>query len=352
MGRLILHIGTHKTATTTIQNFLHHHRDTLAERGVFYPDYSLVRKKSHYAHLGMVNALSGRHRNYGPELAERFFAKVRERIADYDTTIISAEPFYRHVDNAPGDDPYYAPKDYWPLRNAYIERIREIFGDAEVVVVFRRQADYAQSLYQEHVKVTRYRGNFSLFLKDFWFHFVFGQQVAAWNRVFPTTRAMSFDKLIASGDVVGEFCRLLNLPVSGLDALPRANEGMATDLVVLKRMLHRTSTDKDTLRAQMEALSDKLPAAVHDLSKSRSFFASGAAMKAFQAEFADENEKLRPFMMHDLAPDAPIFNTGFRKGLLFGDRLNSDFLHAVMMLALGQSAGTAPAETTADYSVK
>ena len=334
MPRLILHIGTHKTATTSIQQFLFHHRETLAERGVFYPDYTLVNKKPHYAHLGMVNALSGRHKVYSVEQARRFFARVRERAVDFDTTLISAEPFNRHVMNEPEEDAFYTPEDYWPRRHAYINHIREIIGDAEVVVVFRRQADYAQSLYQEHVKVTRYNGSFREFLNDFWFHFVFLQQARAWDTVFPGLKAMTFDRLVATGDPTAEFCRLLALPIEGLDPLPRANEGLPVDLVVLKRMLHRTSEEKEELRKKLEKMATYLPDAVIAEMKNRSFFGKMNEMKMFQSGFDIDNAALRPFLLHDLAKGEPVFPTEFRKGQHFGDWIKPAVLQAMLNLSL------------------
>ncbi len=38
MTRFVIHIGMHKTGTTSIQAALHGARDALAERGVLYPD--------------------------------------------------------------------------------------------------------------------------------------------------------------------------------------------------------------------------------------------------------------------------------------------------------------------------
>ncbi|MEB3421091.1 hypothetical protein ACFSDD_23625 [Salipiger marinus] len=335
MPRLILHIGTHKTATTSIQRFFKHHQASLADRGVFYPDYSLIGRKPHYAHLGMVNALSGRHKNYSAELAESFFRKVLERVPDHETTILSAEPFYRHVLNDPEEEPLYTPEEYWPLRESYIARIRDLFGEAQVVVVFRRQADYAQSLYQEHVKVTRYRGNFREFLNDFWYHFVFAEQARAWNAAFPGLQAMLFDRLTATGDPTAEFCRLLGLPVEGLGPVPRANEGLPVDLVVLKRMLHRGRDDKDTLRDKLEALAERLPPEVVEGFRARSFFNGAGEMKTFQTGFAAQNETLRPFLLHDDLPaEGPVFPAEFRKGLNFGDRLKPPLLRALLDLSL------------------
>lgn len=337
MSRLILHIGTHKTATTSIQRFLRHHQAALADRGVFYPDYSLVGRKPHYAHLGMVNALSGRHKNYPRELAERFFREVRKRVNDYDVTVISGEPFYRHVENDPKDDPYYAPEEYWSRREAYIARMRELFGEAEVVVVFRRQIDYAQSLYQEHVKVTSYRGNFRQFLDDFWFHFAFARQAQAWNAAFPGLRAMSFERLTASGDTVGEFCRPLGIPIDGLEPLPRANEGLPVDLVILKRMLHRTPVDRDRLRDQIRQLADRLPDDLRDAGRLRSFFQSGGEMQKYQDGHTADNEALRPFLVHDLADTDPVFSPDMKPGLVFGDRIKPQVLGAMLDLCVPPS---------------
>lgn len=350
MPRLILHIGTHKTATTSIQKFLRHNAQELADRGVFYPDYSIVNKNPHYAHLGMVNALSGRHKNYPRELAEKFFAKVLERSPDYDTTIISAEPFYRHVENDPKDDPFYTPDKYWPLRSAYINKMRGMFGDADVVVVFRRQAEYAQSLYQEHVKVTRYTGSFQQFQREFWFHFAFAEQASAWRKAFPKTSAISFDLLQQTENAITEFCKLLHLPIEGLEMPPRANEGMLTDLVILKRMLHRTKVDKDTLRKRLEILSDKLSEDTLSFMRNRSFFSSLKETMSFQKQFEESNELLRPLMLHSLEADSPMFRTDFDENQNFGDRLKPPFLLEMLELSLS-GAKPDPISAIADKDI-
>ncbi|MDO6523972.1 hypothetical protein Q4578_20485 [Shimia thalassica] len=334
MPRLILHIGTHKTATTSIQRFLFKNRAALEKRGVFYPAYDLIGRSPHYAQLGMVNALSGRHKNYSVEAAEKFFNKVRERSVDFDTTIISAEPFYRHVLNDPRDGHAYPPEEYWPRRHAYIEKIRDLMGEAQVVVVFRGQANYAQSLYQEHVKVTSYKGNFQTFLIDFWYHFVFHEQAQAWNAAFPDLMAMSFEKLIQAGDIVAEFNRLLGIPVDGLEPVSRANEGMPVDLVILKRTLHLKKTNRDELRSMLEKLESRLPGEMSSLLKARSFFASESQMHSFQDQFAEQNEYLRPFLAHKIPHNEAIFATPIKDGQKYGDRVKAEVLHEILKLAV------------------
>ena len=61
--RRILHIGTHKTATTSLQTALYNNRHSLAEQGVIYPnlvDWDLRQRAGHHgafpgrAHRGPV----------------------------------------------------------------------------------------------------------------------------------------------------------------------------------------------------------------------------------------------------------------------------------------------------------
>ncbi len=49
MARLVLHIGTHKTATTTIQDTFHANRDLLVQHGVIYPALG-----NHSGHHGLL----------------------------------------------------------------------------------------------------------------------------------------------------------------------------------------------------------------------------------------------------------------------------------------------------------
>ena len=259
-------------------------------------------------------------------------------------TLISAEPFYRHV---AGDAELSVAADYWPARRAYIAGLRDMFGEAEIVVVFRRQADYALSLYQEHVKVTRYKGRFREFLDEFWFHFVFLQQVEAWAAGFGGVRAMTFERLVAAGDPVAEFCRLLELPVEGLPPAERHNEALPLDMVILKRLLHAGPGDKDEIRARLEALAARIPPEVFEAVAPRSLFGSAKARAKFQDGFAAGNDGLRPYLLHQVPADEPVFPAAFRDGGSFGDQPQPAVLGAVVDLALAAPESRAPADSDA-----
>ena len=96
--RLLLHIGTHKTGTTSIQKFCAGNRARLRGQGLWYPDYDLIGKEGHYAHHHLAHALAGLPTSRGNrEEAEGFFAAIRSSLRNDETVLISAEPFWRHV---------------------------------------------------------------------------------------------------------------------------------------------------------------------------------------------------------------------------------------------------------------
>ncbi|GIT91421.1 hypothetical protein JANAI62_18780 [Jannaschia pagri] len=295
MSRLILHIGTHKTATTSIQKYLNRNRDVLAERGIFYPSYDLIDHPVHYAHQAAVNAFSNQNDDMTRDQAIAFFAAVRARRADHDITILSAEPLYRHLDQAPAQPMPQDPEVYWARRRSYITQIAEQVGGAEVVVVFREQADYAHSLYQEHVKSTRYHHNMQVFRQRFWFHFDFLGQAKAWDAVFPGLRALSYAHLCRGAGVEENFAAALdlNLP-EGLPTAGRQNEGMLPDLVVLKRLLHHTCHSRDDIRRRMDQLDHAIrqhPDLLGML-RARTLYRDAKGRRAFHSRFAAANAEL------------------------------------------------------------
>lgn len=332
MSRLIIHIGTHKTATTTLQRHLARNRDALAARGIWYPNYDLIDKGSHYAHLGIVNALSEQHDKFSAEDAERFFAAVTERCGDHAATILSAEPFYRHITYPEDGGIPRNPDRYWRLRRSYIERIRALFGAAnpEIVVVFRRQIDYAPSLYQEHIKTTRYIRDFAAFRRQFWYHFDYLGQARVWAAAFDTVRPMLFEDLVAEGDPVANFGECLGLDLSGPETVKQHNIAMHPDMVVLKRHLHGTKINKDTLRADLEAAAaGPLQARLRKF-KNRSLYADAADLKAFHCSFTRDNEYLAREFFPDRPASAPLFRSDLPEGLRYGDNLNPYFLNILV----------------------
>lgn len=159
MPRLLLHIGTHKTGTTSIQRFCVANRDTLRANGVWYPPADVGGFPSHYAHHRIAHAIAGRDDVHDRDDAAEFFDRVRSKARDDETVLISAEPLYRHMLPDPtgrgGQQALSADESDTRFRN-YAAAVRDCLGDFDVtvLVMVRRQDLFLESLYAEQVMST------------------------------------------------------------------------------------------------------------------------------------------------------------------------------------------------------
>ena len=317
-GRIILHIGTHKTATTHLQRSLSARAGELAEQGIWYPKYDVINMPTHYAHIGAVNALAGAETAMTQAEARRFFETVVQRGADFDTTIISAESLWRHFDDATGGD-------YWDKRKVFITGLAEIFpSDTTVAVVLRRQADFAHSFYQEHVKATRYTEDFETYRQAFWYHFEYLDQLRQWRAVFPSVVAMRFDDLIA-GRPIEVFGAALGLDLTDVPSARHINPAWQADLTVLKRALNATGAGRKQLRDRVERLAGKLG------QRKRVLYHDAADRRAFQSGFDAQNHQLKQEFFGTLS-QGPLFEADFDEGVVFGDEMTPDFLASLVGL--------------------
>lgn len=240
--RLILHIGTHKTGTTGIQRFCSANRTTLLHQGILYPSYSLIQEKEHYAHHHMAHGLANKDTNWTFEKVRHMLQTAAEHCPRTGTVFLSAEPFYRHVLTANDRNPaYLADSEYWSARSRYIEVVsRALSGfDVEVLGVFRRQPNYFNSLYQEVVKVTRYKGSALEFYLMKRHEFDYMSQMEAWAAHFPRIRVLVFEDLAKEGSLVHNFLniaigRSLNLP----EATAKANTSLHPSIIEFKLLLN------------------------------------------------------------------------------------------------------------------
>jgi hypothetical protein len=134
--KLFLHVGTHKTGTTSLQNFLSANRDALREHGVLIPS------------AGCVDTCGGHH-NIAWELNEdpRFkdaYGTVEElcsEISEFNghTVVVSSEDF----------EYLYLKEDVLTMLK---HRLEEAGCLVEIVIFFREFGEYIISLYQELLK--------------------------------------------------------------------------------------------------------------------------------------------------------------------------------------------------------
>lgn len=130
MRKCFVHIGTHKTGTTSIQSALENSRLPLAKHGFLYPKTGI--SPGHFGHHNIAWELADDHR-FRPDNGT-----VDDLLKEIDQTdhdvIISSEDFECAA--------------HWPERfENFIMRLRQHALDVIMVAYFRNQIDYARSLY-------------------------------------------------------------------------------------------------------------------------------------------------------------------------------------------------------------
>lgn len=289
--KLVLHIGTHKTATTTIQKNLARHRRQLVKRGVWYPRYSevLAEARDHYAHLDLAKGLMGESQRFTPHMVAEFFRALPERASamrKVDTVLLSSEPFYRGRTRGEGE--------YWKHRREFVARVREIipFDLVDIILVVRRQDDYLESLYNEHVKTTRYSGDIWQFLADYRSRFEYRRQIDLWSEYFPTVNVCTFETLIARSSVTAAFLEFAvgRRRIKLGDPLAETNVSLPTDLVEYKRLLNQTSLDRHELGELVSSLERVATARQSGGAKAK--WLSASERRKVLSEFSDDNEWL------------------------------------------------------------
>ncbi len=137
MARIVLHIGTHKTATTSLQNIFWLNSEFLAQRGLIYPRLSYKHSDT-TGHHGLVFFWEHIPRSFHLEGGSRAsLEKLAAEYVDRDVTVfLSSEEFSR-----------------FPAREVpNIGELRKIFADyesIEIICTLRTQWQYLQSIYLE-----------------------------------------------------------------------------------------------------------------------------------------------------------------------------------------------------------
>jgi hypothetical protein len=211
MSRIILHIGTHKTATTHIQDLLFHNRKLLARHGIIYPRIGVMR-----AHHGLASGwikLPERYRLRNPQGA---WTRIVKTWAATDKTIfISSEELSR----------------LYPAR-VNMAQLRDIvsgFDDITVLCCLRNQAGFLQSVYQQ-ISDERNPGRWPQFLNQALERRVVDGLSLDYNLLYDHLRTgfapgeiqlVSYDLARSSaGGIVQNLIETLDLPVQSAELVP------------------------------------------------------------------------------------------------------------------------------------
>lgn len=217
MTRLILHIGSHKTGTTAIQQALYDNRHRLRQAGVVYDTGHGLLQGPKTGHHGLAHALASdapRDREALKRYRERLVTAARTA----DLVIISAEPFLRHL------RPEAADMDRAARRMAYIRRVADYFAgfDVEVSVYLRRPDRFAVSLYKSNLVRTGLNLTFAQYLAARSEIFHYQSRLLPFRQVFDTVTVRCFEAAARTGPVGSFFAdHGLPPPVDWQDAVTR-----------------------------------------------------------------------------------------------------------------------------------
>ncbi len=196
MPRLYLHIGTHKTGSTAIQQLLWKHREALANGGLLYPDVG-VRRDAHHEiawAAGTTRAAPDAAALRG--LVEQLAHQIRNA---EDALLLSSEEF------------------------EFVQRVDELASlqdhfEVKVIVYLRKQDEYLEAAYNQHVRSYDLRFTDSIYQfalrYNFFWRFDYWRILQNWGRVFGTENIIvrPYGTELVGDDAVADFLSLLPVP--------------------------------------------------------------------------------------------------------------------------------------------
>ena len=202
--KLLLHIGSHKTASTSIQHFCALNRDLLKSYGCLYPK----NKDSAY----VFNFLAAQLAFGKGDLTKRYLQEVRTKAEreKCHTVIISAESFYAMTWFFLDIQGKQYEGDYWQNEARLIKELSkccEGYDEVGVVCYLRPQDDYAASLYNQFVKNTfGICDSFEEFIETARPLFDYKSHIQLWENVFGTDFISLRNYSAHKEDLTKDFC--------------------------------------------------------------------------------------------------------------------------------------------------
>ncbi|MBL4670911.1 MAG: hypothetical protein JKX81_01525 [Arenicella sp.] len=251
--KLIVHAGTPKTGTTSLQTYLDKKQRKLRGRGVLYP-HNLEKLKNPSApkHQWFEKNLVTTHRQY---LLENFKNIISQVNKDTHTIILSSEGIY----------------NYWwefPEQSKVIlSQLSELF-DIEVWVWFRDSLGFIESYYKQCIRNPKIDGNpcygkdlsFAEMLDIEWFsqHLNYQGFVTECQTVFGQNNVSVFTY---EGDVVQEVSRKLGLATPHDNPTPRQNKSLNAASIAVLRTINQydiNAKDKELLMPHLKSINEVL----------------------------------------------------------------------------------------------
>lgn len=247
--KLVIHAGTPKTGTTSLQTYLDKKQRKLRGKGILYP----------HNIRGLQNPTAPRHQWFEKNLVtthlENFTENVKNIIAqvkeDTHTIIISSEGIYNYW------------WDFPEQSQALLRALSQLF-EVEIWVWFREPLAFIESYYKQCIRNPQLDNNpcygkdlsFAEMLEIDWFskHLDYQGFLTDCQAVFGENKVSVFEY---KGDVVQEVIRKLGLETPHDNPTPRQNQSLNNASIALLRTLNRLdmkAKDKELLMPHLKEM--------------------------------------------------------------------------------------------------
>ncbi|MDZ4365885.1 MAG: hypothetical protein U0987_02465 [Afipia sp.] len=226
--KLFIHIGPHKTGTSSLQRFLFNNQKELLKRGVFYP----------------IAGLGARHAQH------RFAFSIRGKLDPKDRTVptreAELEPLFADIRSSGADTAILSSEAFFATGEAEIRILHSCVREFDTVVVFyaRRQDEGYISSYTQRSKSSTNRHTHPI-------HVHLGNPVKMGHDLDIHGHAVSWARVFGKENVVARlYSKNINVPEDFLHCIDeRRGKGP-----VLTSAMHQFTTDKSyNLSPSLEA---------------------------------------------------------------------------------------------------
>lgn len=232
---LILHIGRHKSGTSSLQHFLGANRDWLDRQGVLYPRAGCSNRIAHHRLAGQCNPEA----SDGAELASILAAMKAEIAPHHDRILLSSEAFQN-------------------VRK--VSRLRQFItalgvGEVRVICYVREHLDYAISGFRQMVQnQDRFQtfANRAAGLGDM------TPFIARWSGIGDLSLRWYDRPLLKNGDIIADVCGQLGLE-PGEVSLGDMNPSIGGNLLVYKLAVNRLNLPRPGYGALSELARQHAP---------------------------------------------------------------------------------------------
>lgn len=297
--RLILHAGTHKTGTTAIQAFCATNRDELNRRGYHYPTLPVPGRRASNQHHDLAHAFAGRSSRLTRDEAAKLFCEFAEAaFKDGKTTLISAEPVWRHVltesPERKGDGP--ADGEWLAGRDAYLAELADALRpfDCHIVLVFRNPADFLQSNYIERISssVSGVKQDFHEFTtRSLDTMMRYGDNARLFRKNFQSVQCLLYEELCET-NLMDAFFDAVGVNIQGLEpgSLVRKSIPPAEAKIInlIKLLVPREASKKNVREFLADANVRKLVASYSDRNRKSEYWTNGADRNEVLATLAPQ----------------------------------------------------------------